>query len=49
VREPAIVKVGRHMKKKKKKQKLKSESPHILDLYYVYTTSKYESINLPWG
>jgi hypothetical protein len=31
VREPAIVKVGRHMKKKKKKkkQKLKSESPHI--------------------
>jgi len=30
VREPVIVKVGRHMKKKeKKKQKFKSESLHI--------------------
>jgi hypothetical protein len=29
VREPAIGKVGRHMKKKKKKQKFKSESLHI--------------------
>jgi hypothetical protein len=48
VREPVIVKVGRHMKKKKK-QKLKSESPHIWELCYRYKTSKYVWMNLPRG